>query len=223
MNKIAIVLIMFLCIGSTNIKDFDVRGVNWGMTMEEVISSEVPLKPIIKDNEVEFKNVDLEDNFSARLIYSFSNGKLIGLKYIVHGTPYSKGTCDKIIPLTQKVKSLSFIFNALKSKNYKCRAGWSAGSHYLVEVTNDKEDYFNCSIDNETVTLIDNLAKEKSESKVKVSLENERCNAYFNFNEHQNTPKLEGMPCESDYYNTLLWLEIKPSYKVKKETRSSKF
>jgi hypothetical protein len=209
---------------------FDVRKVNWGMTIQEVISSEYPLTPQTKGNEVEFYNVDIGNSFTARLIYEFSNGRLIKLKYIVYGykSQYTRGTCDFIIPLFDKVRYSTFIFDALKTKNYKCNMGWyTPNGKHLADLTNNKQDYWNCSTDETTVKKVDAMAQSMKAERVAVGFENERSSATFYFNEHQNYKSQYDsefkMSCDSDFYNTYFWLEIKPNYKVEKGMKGNDF
>lgn len=230
MKKVKILIFLQLFAFTLIAQNFDVRKVNWGMTMQEVINSEYPMRASKDGNEVEFKNVEIGNSFTARLIYSFTNGKLTELKYIVYGSEYSRGTCDKVIPLTDKVRFSTFIFDALKEKGYKCDMGWYIvnGTH-LAQVTGKREDYYNCNTDFETVSFFDKVAKREGAERVAIGFENNRSHASFYFNEHQNyepnfeLPDEAKTPCKSDYYNTRFWLEITPNYKVKKEMNSSRF
>ena len=211
-------------------QNFDVRKVNWGMTVHEVINSEYPMKPEINGNEVHFYNVDIGNSFTAKLIYDFTNGKLTELKYIVYGSEYSRGTCDKIIPLFDKVRYSTFIFTALKEKGYKCQMGWYLmNSTHLAQITGNRDDYWNCSNDYKTISLIDSCAKKQGSVMVVVGLRSERTRASFVYNEHQNyvskyeRSENDRMPCKSDYFNTYFWLTMTPSSSAQKELDKNRF
>lgn len=215
MKKILQVFVLLFITNLTLIaQNFDVRNVNWGMNKDEIINSEYPQKAIIDGNEISFKNVNIGNGLTTKLIYYFSANKLVELRYIVFGSKYSKGTCDNIIPFSNKVTYSNFILNNLKSQGYKCNIGWYVinGTH-LVDVTKQRKDYWNCDLDVKTISMIDNIAKKEGGEWIGINLENSRSNASFRFNEHQNSKykELSPTPCNSDRYNILFWLIIKPN------------
>jgi len=197
------------------------------MTIQEVTNSEYPLTGKLEANELSIENVDIGNGLTAKLIYEFSNGKLIQLKYIVYGNSSLKGTCENIIPLTYKVKYTSFIIEALLKKGYKCYMGWYLPNlTSLAQETNKKDDFWNCKVDYETVKFVDDLAKKKEALNVAIGFENNRSYASFYYNEYHNSSsdtKSTFFPCNSEYYNTLLWLKITPNYKVKEEMKKNTF
>ncbi|MFY7938730.1 MAG: hypothetical protein ACOVOQ_15235 [Flavobacterium sp.] len=223
-------LILYVFLLSTlniNGQNFDVRNVNWGMTIQEVVKSEYPLKGEIEGNELRINNVDIGNGLTAKLLYEFSNGRLIQLKYIVYGNPSLRGTCENIIPLTDKVRYTTFIIEALLKKGYKCDMGWYLPNvTSLAQETNKKEDFLNCNLDYKTIKFVDELAIKREALRVAIGFESNRSYASFYYNEyHNNASKYDSnfFPCNGDYYNTLLWLEITPNYKVKEEMKKNTF
>ena len=61
--------------------EYDFRKIRWGMTQEEVVSSE-PSEPIsTEDKEILFETRILENNFTLK--YRFNNQQLIGATYLL--------------------------------------------------------------------------------------------------------------------------------------------
>ncbi len=83
--KNLIILFFFFHTYSYSQSSFDVRNTSWGMTVQEVIESEKPLKSHIEGNELNYYNVEIGNSLTARIIYSFRNGRLFGIKYIAYG------------------------------------------------------------------------------------------------------------------------------------------
>jgi hypothetical protein len=209
--------------------DYDVRKVKWGMTISEVINSEYPMNPEIKDDEVAFRSVDIGNTFKANLVYGFINGKLMSLEYTVCGSGPTKSTCEKTIPLIRKVNYVNYIFKALKTKGYKCSMGWyfEGKQTTLVQTTGKREDYWNANTDENTISLVNKIASEKEETRVNVGFKNNRSNVTFSFNEHQNDkyqmPSEYRVPCDHERYNIILWLRYSPNYKTEKLLKQNMF
>lgn len=225
--KEVIFKILFFTTIFCNAQNYDVRNVNWGMSINDVINSEYPLEGNLNGNQLRYNNVDIGNGFTSALLYEFSNGKLIKLKYIIYGNPAFKGTCKNIISLVDKVKYTTYIIETLYQKGYKCDMGWYlVNNTSLAQETGNRNDFWNCKLDYNTVSKVDKLAKEKNAVLVAIGLENERSHASFYYNEYQNSEankETNLFPCDSDYYNTYLWLEITPNYKVKNELNKNRF
>lgn len=215
-------------------QNFDVRKTNWGFTKQEVINSEYPLAPEVKEKEISYYNVNIGEDTYARIIYSFINERLIEVRYIVYGSAiYNNGlgTCKFQVPLYNRYLNTKFIFNTLEHKGYKCSSGWYLSGGYpsknIVDITKlitDRET--NCSFDKNILDKIDKLANETKATATNIILENERNQLSVKFNNPMNLT-LEN-PCEdkiftADYFNTYYWLVFEPNYKLKQELLKSNF
>lgn len=203
-------------------QNYDVRKARWGMTINEVVSSEYPLVPSkSNEKEIRFDNIQILNN-KATIIYEFSNKQLFEVRYIIYGANDSgkRGSCDKIISLYDKVNYTSTIFEAIKSKNYKCNLGW-----YLnCESNNYPLGYGNCNLDKKSINAMENFAFEKNCTEIILSFENERTNLSISFNQYQNSKlKYNTFPCNDEYYNTYYWVVFTPNYKTENEIRKSEF
>jgi hypothetical protein len=219
-----IMLRLIMLITATSVALFGVRAqfsshaqkANWGMTLQDVIDSESPLIPKVKGSELEFSEVDIGNGLKATLIYRFSNGRLYELKFIVYGkqTPSTRGTCDTIIPLTMKVQQTRFIYDWLRINGYDCFVGWYIpnADHLAIQQKFGNLSW-RCLMETSVIESVDQMAKAENASRVAVGFMSERSYATFYFNEHQNylpdnRSKFD-LPCNSDFYNTYFWLEMK--------------
>lgn len=225
MRNIFIIGFLFIC-NSVAAQEYDVRKTKWGMSISEVISSEYPLTPDEKDeSELRYKDVELSNGHQATILFGFKNRKLNEVKYIMYGydASFSKGTCDNIIPLYDKVRYTSFVYDALRTKEFKCDMGW-----YLVNCSNTYAvGYDNCNLDKTTIENIEKAATEVGCERIGLNFENERTDAVFYNNQYQNTydknSEFNIHPCNSSFYNTYYWLVFSPSYELKKEITKSDF
>lgn len=200
------------------------------MTTQEVISSEYPLKPIEKENELEYQNINLGNGFTTRLFYSFMNGRLSSLNYIVKNEHYLKSNCKKAIPLTDKVKYINYIFNALERKGFKCDRGWTISNKTNLHLeTGLESDLKNCNKNEELLSLINKIAKREKSDRVSITLENKTTSVQFIFNEFQNYDVSEGLPesakipCNDNSFQTLFWMKFEPNYLKKAELNKNRF
>lgn len=203
--------------------DFDVRKVNWDMTINEVIQSEYPLTPSTKTDElVEFDKVFvgkgyLTNGFEAKLKYTFKNKRLSGLEYVVS---LIEKTENAIFQLTDKVSMTKFIFDALESKGYQCYIGWhtnSLSSKKRAEMFNDLKI---CSLEYDFVKKIEDYAKAENDIHVYVNYENDRSSAGFCFYEFQNSETTADWAKEGKLFCTI---EFEPSFALKKQMEKSGF
>lgn len=221
------IVLLFLALCSTNLgaqNIADVRKTTWGMSLEEVRLSEHPMIPSeITASELVYSNVDLSGR-KATIYYTFTNGKLAEVRYLMYGYDnfFSRGTCEKIIPLQSKVQHALFVIEALKTKGMQCNSGW----HLLTTENSTPVGYDNCSLDSETIKSVDLAAKRENCFNVILSYENKRTSASFWFNEHQNGAQgtsRSSFSCNSDYYNIYYRLVFEPSYKLKSQISSGNF
>jgi hypothetical protein len=224
MRKILLLGILLTC-NSIFAQEFDVRNAKWGMSINEVMSSEYPLTPDDKDSgELEYKNVELSNGGKATILFTFKNRKLNEVKYIMYGydASFSKGTCKNIVSLYDKIRYTSFVFDALMLKEYKCHMGW-----YLVNCSNTYPvGYDNCDLDKTTIDKIEKAAREVRCEQIGLSYENKRTRSTFYFNQYQNTydeSKKQLFPCNSSFYNTYYWLVFSPSFELKRQINKTDF
>jgi len=229
MNKLFPIVVALLIAFTLSAQDqFDVRKTKWGMSISEVMSSEYPLTPTdTKSDELKYANVELSNGQKSTIYYFFKNAKLTKVTYTVFGynADFSRGTCSHIIPLYDKIKYTNFIFEAIKNKGMKCDMGW-----YLVNCQNVAPvGYSNCSIDQETVEKMEKAASEIHCERIGLNYENERTDAVFYFNQHQNynsnykTSLFSDRNCDDDSYNIYYWLEFTPSFKLESEIKKGDF
>lgn len=202
-------------------QNYDVRNLKWGMTINEVKTSEKPLIPFSeKSDELRYNNVDLNGTMSSSIIYTFSNGKLIEARYIVYGPKdvYSKGTCENTIPLSKKMILTNFIYNALIEKNMKPFLGWKVTGTKVQE--NPK--LANGGYDSEIISILEEDVKKYDGIEVHLLLSNDR--SYVNLSIKTSTSNYSSLfACDDDYYNTYLWLVFSPSLQVESEIRKRTF
>jgi len=66
-KKIFLIALNILPILIFGQSQFDVRKAHWGMTIENVISSEYPLQPIKGNGKLEYSKVDIGNGFLAKI------------------------------------------------------------------------------------------------------------------------------------------------------------
>jgi len=232
MKSIIIIFLLFSFITFSQNKS-DVRNTSWGMTKNEVISSEYPLKPKIKDDEISYEIVDIGNGYEATILYFFKNERLSNITFIVHGSEYLINTCDKITPFINKVSSAEYIFNDLKNKNYLCSLGWrlsNGDGKSLYDYKDKIKELRNCNTETNTLKFIQEKAIENNSSRISVSFANKRTFLTFTFNEHQNSPHTDEIRklginsrCDGFFFNIRFWMKYEPSNEVMNETSKSRF
>ncbi len=229
-------LILLLVVNVVSIySQNDIRGVKWGSTVEDVIKSEYPLTPKIDKNEVRFENVNIGETIFSTLIYTFTNGKLSELRYIVYGSSqYTNGigTCQYQVPLYYKYLFTKFIFETLNSKGYQCTIGWRfeggdiRNEKYFAEFGRLKDKSYECDFDKNSLEKLDKIGREIKSTKLTLSMENKRTFLNISFNSPLNSETYRN--CNSSiltpsFFNTYFWLVFEPSYEVKKSILKSNF
>lgn len=205
--------------------NFDVRKVNWGMTIEEVRNSEEYLIPISENkNELVYDKIELNEEITCKLNYTFSNGKLIEVLYIVYGPQnnYSRVSLESNVPISYKINKVKFIFEALiEKKMTPFYMGWTIEGALLKKTDERLKDG---KIDDETIDLIQKELDKFDGNGVNISYESMRNWASCNIKQFKKDDFLTGIinPGES-YYNTYLWLRLSPSFEVKKELKKNDF
>lgn len=217
-----LILIIFLYWPSLlSSQEFDVRNTRWGMTYEEVKNSENPLIPSIKkSDELSYENVDLNGSVKCTVIYAFTNGKLIKVRYLIYGPDdnYSRGTCNNIVPFKHKIYLTKFIFDALTKKQMRNDFGWYINGTMEPMLQKLKEGGY----DSETINLLDSEVKRLNGTEVQTTYFNKRSSAWITIRTlKENYSAL--FDCYDDYYNTYIWLVFSPTAEVEAELRKRNF
>lgn len=215
---ITILLFSILFINANAQSEFDIRKVNWFMAVDEVVTSEKPLKPSKKTEEIlQFDNVyiggrnSLFKGLEANLVYTFKNKQLVGLEYFVMLPNKSKNV---IATLTTKVIMSEFIFDALKEKGFVCRSGWGTNTLTSKKKNEIFKDVKICDTENEFVQKIEDFAKENNDINVTLSFDNKRSVANFTFYEFQNSEETLEWAYKGNLFSTI---EFKPTYSLEVE------
>jgi hypothetical protein len=232
MKKITSILILVLPLIILGQNEFDIRKVNWGMTIENVVSSEYPLQPTREDGKLEYSKVDIGNGFLAKIIYSFTNKRLTEVKYVIYRlNQNSKDKAPSIVPLHTKVFMTQYIFNSFKEKGYECWLGWHMNAVSSKEMLEKFGSTGICDLDETFVKKIEELAIEKNSIDAIVTFENERSNASFRFNEYQNElnyeyyKKPDWLTKDSEFLleDVYLWLVVEPNSKTEKKLNNNRF
>lgn len=99
----------------------DVRKVVWDMTSQEVLVSEYPLIPEVKNDDLVFANVDIGNRLFANITYSFKKGKLSRIAFEVFGPRFINGKEAGFIDVVNFSRPF---LNAYKNNGYICFLGW---------------------------------------------------------------------------------------------------
>lgn len=233
-NSLSLFLSIFICNGYLYAQNsYDVRKVNWGMTKQEVIASEYPLsfnKSESNSNTLELEGVELSNQQTATIIYTFKNGRLIEVKYCIYGFKYGnyRGTCKNIIPFSDKVRSTNSFIYGLKDKGYADDGyGWRFSNSKITHTT--KSNNYGNSLDEVTLSKVANIAKQEKFCQIGLGFKNKRTDVSLDFNEYQNCEnevrilELINTPCDHAIYNIYAWLTFNPSYLVEKTLMQSDF
>ena len=223
MKKIILFILIFPGILFAQ-ENFDVRKSNWGMTLNEVKNAEKTIVPFSESsNELVYNNIELNEGINCKLIYKFSNGILIEVLYLVYGPNdnYSRGTCENIVPISYKLDKIKFIFDALiEKKMTPFFMGWSISGIQFAKVDDSLQ---NGTTDRETFKLIQEELIRLNGTGVTIAFENARNFASFRISNFTKQDFISSFKCNDDYYNTYLWLNITPSYEVKKDLKKRDF
>lgn len=204
--------------------NFDVRKTKWGMTLDDVKKSENTLVPFQeKFNELIYNDIELNESIKCKLIYTFSNGKLIEVLYLVYGPndEYSRVTCENNVPISYKLEKIDFIFKAfLNKKMIPFDTGWSIQGSKLEKLD---ERLKRGNTDTSTFKLIQDELDRVKGTGASISFENARNWANFRIKHFVKEDFNGYFKCNDDYYNTYLWLKVTPSYEVEKELKRNDF
>ncbi|KQO22681.1 hypothetical protein ASF10_09950 [Flavobacterium sp. Leaf82] len=203
--------------------NFDIRNVNWGMSIKEVKNSEKYLTPSSgQNNELVYSKIELNEEVTCKLIYYFSNGRLRQLTYVVYGPKdnNSRVTPEHSVPISYKINKVKFIFEALiKKQMTPFVLGWR-----ITGTSGDTDKKLKeGKIDDETINLIQTELNRVNGDGVKISYKNERSWASFEIRHFKKEEFNTWLKLDDDYYNTYLWLKISPSIEVEKELKKSEF
>jgi len=216
MNKLIIITISLINITAyTFSQNFDVRKTKWGMTIKDVLNSELPLTPykqidttfqstFVINNEVIFKNVII-GNLIANIYYYFSNEKLVEITYKFNNNK------DTIYSLYDKVLKTLFIYNILTNEKSMNKLYCWTYDNASYKVFSGKTD---CDFANKEV--VDNVEKTGKAinyvNKAMYVLNNKRTNASIEFNIKGSSAK-----------NTIGCINFTPSTEVNKELKINDF
>ncbi|WP_395049695.1 hypothetical protein [Flavobacterium sp.] len=193
------------------------------MTLNEVKKAEKTIIPFSENSNELVYNIELNDEINCKLIYEFSNGILIKVLYIVYGPndDYSRGTCEKNIPVSYKLDKIKFIFDALiEKKMAPILGGWDISGIQFAKVDDRLQKG---TTDRETFKLIQEELNRLNGTGVDIAFENTRSFASFTIRNFTKQNFVSSYKCNDNYYNTYLWLNITPSYEVKKELKKRDF
>ena len=94
----------------------DIRGVNWGATIDQVLLSEKPISPSkVYEDQLRYDNINIGNNVFAKITYFFTSGKLSQVFYDIYS---NSGNCNYMPSLTTRYFDNKFIFDILVSKGY---------------------------------------------------------------------------------------------------------
>lgn len=217
--KNLLVVIFVFCATSILAQDkFGMRGLEWGMTYNEVLKNEKYNGASIVDyDEIEISRTYLGHGSDARILYSFDRDGLEEIRYIIYYPDnVAKGTCEKYLSFKERAQIASSYYYALTAKNFKCDMGWYNDiSKHLAQKTDDRDDFWNCGFDSKTINLASDFLQKKNSlmlsnpSSIHIGLENEDSDVNFSFPiiYPRGTYEYE-MRCNSDFYNTLVFITL---------------
>jgi hypothetical protein len=208
--KIITLLSVLLIIIQNSYGQYDIRKVNWGMTMEDVKQSELPLKPneerynkSYNQQEITYTNFTINQT-KTDLTYAFQNGKLISITY----TFYKTWQRD-ISSLFDKILYTKFVFENLKEKNFNQFGCWSYGTHSYSTYTKKYSCDYN---DKSLVNDVERVGLQNKATYVLYSLRNERSHGRMTyFLLPHISPEIIG------------FIEISADYNLKKELEGKGF
>ncbi|MFI5164720.1 MAG: hypothetical protein ACHQHP_05690 [Bacteroidia bacterium] len=188
MIKIAIIHLLLISAGLKTFaqEQYDVRKTKWGMTYDEVISSEPTLNPLEKDTDhIRYENVELQNGITTSINYVFKNRKLAEVSYIIYGANVTaaRGTCTNRISLYDKIQFTSFIFNALKVKEMNCKIINNKG--WQLQDVHPEIGLDSCKLDRENIEKMERLSLENDHKIICLYFENKRTQANFRFEDAQ--------------------------------------
>jgi hypothetical protein len=218
-TKILLIIVLFASNLITS-QEFDVRRVKWGMTKDEVKNSEKPLIATKEENnEFQYEKVELNDRVKSTIIYKFSNGRLIEVRYLIFGPDdaYTRGTCKNQISLERKFRTTKFIFDALVAKQMFVSKyfGWCINNNALENEILKKGKY-----DTETINLLSSELVRLNQTEIHTVYYNKRSSASVTI---QSEMTYKFPDCNDDYYNTYMWLVFEPELEVEEELRKRNF
>ena len=98
--------------------------------------------------------------------------------------------------------------------------GWSISGIQFAKVDDSLQ---NGTTDRETFKLIQEELIRLNGTGVTIAFENARNFASFRISNFTKQDFISSFKCNDDYYNTYLWLNITPSYEVKKDLKKRDF
>ena len=202
-------------------EQFDIRKTKWGMTVEQVKQSELPLTPPPEapsgilhgtkketKNEITFENVVIND-INTTITYKFQNGKLIEIAYRLN-----KSREKKEMGLYDKVISTQFVFNNLiNEKKMNLVDYWSYGLKSYGDFNvkyKDTHDYSSVELIND----VQKIGTQNGFQDVDCKLKNER--TYVRL-------KYRLIDDDTKYKAIIAWITFSPWGQAEKDAKDSGF
>ena len=202
-------------------EQFDIRKTKWGMTIEQVKQSELPLTPPPEapsgilhgtkketKNEITFENVVIND-INTTITYRFQNGKLIEVAYRLN-----KNSPKKDMGLYDKVISTHFVFNNLINEKKMIFVDcWSYG----LKAYGDFNVKYKNTHDYTSVELINDVQKIGTQNgfqDVDCRLKNERTSVRLKYRLIDDDPKYEAI---------IAWITFSPCGNAENDAKDSGF
>ena len=239
MKKIIIIFFYTLSFYAQN----DIRGVNWGATIDQVLLSEKPISPSkVYEDQLRYDNIDIGNNVFAKIIYRFTSGKLSNVYYYVYS---NSGDCNYMPSLTTRYFDNKFIFDILVSKDYDWDpfiGGWYFDGYVYPKIDKSvlskyfrnnyefdmklKPEYNYNNFDFETLKNIDLIGQKIFSTRVRIYMLNSRTDLKITFptilNKKYDYCVKKWME-EQKYFKTIIELEYVPNDDVKKQIFKSNF
>lgn len=229
--KATFFLVLFLLSPTVNETDYDIRKSNWGMSVSEVIESEKPLTPIsVREDRVAYENVRIQ-NYYARIVYLFTNGRLTRVVYTVYDrlNQIEDNRLEMATSLWDKVRYSTDIFNALRQRGYECSLGWYFSRPECTRQTFTRDELViggvteNCSLDRSLINRIDDGATKCNSIEIRYGLATDRTRLTITFNQFQNDLRLFDDISNEEDYQMIYRMFFSPSSDVEKDLKKHDF
>ncbi|MGW8123962.1 hypothetical protein ACV07N_14985 [Roseivirga echinicomitans] len=201
---------------------FDFRKVSWKMSLEEVEATEKGQTLRYSNSDMlMYDNVKLSSGQFANIAYFFDykNHQLFKVSMTVLGddTKETRGTCDHIIPFSERINLKKSIVNSFFEQKLECTEGWYVKP--IASATEYPLGKGNCSLDKSDIDKLEARAMEAGaaiqEATAGLIMANDRVQVDLSFNAYDIKTKdsymYEDEPCDINYYNTYFLLTYEPS------------
>lgn len=221
----------------------DIRGVNWGATIDQVLLSEKPISPSkVYEDQLRYDNINIGNNVFAKITYFFTSGKLSQVFYDIYS---NSGNCNYMPSLTTRYFDNKFIFDILVSKGYDWDpsiVGWYFDGYVYPKIDKSvlskyfrnnfefdmklKPDYNKNNFNFDTLDNIDLIGQKIFSERVRIYMLNTRTDLTITFstilNKKEDNCGKKWME-EQKYFKKIIELEFAPNDEVKKQIFKSNF